>query len=309
MESLALKPMDEKTWRKLVLDTANHFGLLSNQIIQDWMGWSLLKQLTKGHENLFVFKGGTSLSQAYQLIDRFSEDIDLAVREVKSGYAFRKNVKSTILSTAKQIGFQVLNLNDIQSDRDFNLYQLGYQSSFSSEAQTLSKMKLEVMFLYPPYPYTSRPITCYLQRYLMRDEKLSLADFNLEPFYMLVQAVERTFVDKLFALCDYHLKNDYRLHSRHLYDLHQLITKEDLNVNLIKELIPKVRKDRSIFPKANPSSLTDTNVKELLQNILQQDVYQSDFNLVTSQLIINSISYRDCKRALLSMLKLLFESK
>ena len=37
MESLALKPMDEKTWRKLVLDTANHFGLLSNHPRLDGM--------------------------------------------------------------------------------------------------------------------------------------------------------------------------------------------------------------------------------------------------------------------------------
>ncbi len=81
----------------------------------------------------------------------------------------------------------------------------------------------------------------------------------------------------------------------------------NLNFELIRELIPKVRKDRSVYPKANPSSLHNTNVKELLQNILQQDVYQSDFILVTSQLIVNSISYRECKKALQSVLDQVFD--
>ena len=35
-------------------------------------------ELAKG-ELPFVFKGGTSLSKAYNLIDRFSEDIDLSM--------------------------------------------------------------------------------------------------------------------------------------------------------------------------------------------------------------------------------------
>lgn len=38
----------------------------------------------------FVFKGGTSLSKAYNLINRFSEDIDLSMQ--KSQHKLRKNV-------------------------------------------------------------------------------------------------------------------------------------------------------------------------------------------------------------------------
>jgi len=52
-----------------------------------WVCW-LLKQLYSipEFEDMFVFKGGTSLSKCFDLIHRFSEDIDLAVDFVKLGF-------------------------------------------------------------------------------------------------------------------------------------------------------------------------------------------------------------------------------
>ena len=34
----------------------------------------------------FIFKGGTSLSKVYQVIDRFSEDLDLGIHPSHLGY-------------------------------------------------------------------------------------------------------------------------------------------------------------------------------------------------------------------------------
>lgn len=50
-------------------------------IEKDWWVTMVLKALSKTrHSNLMSFKGGTSLSKGWNLIKRFSEDIDIAIR-------------------------------------------------------------------------------------------------------------------------------------------------------------------------------------------------------------------------------------
>ena len=56
---------------------------------------ALYNQLPDGHPNL-LFKGGTSLSKAFGLIDRFSEDIDLVV--YRDGLGFEGERDPTVTS-------------------------------------------------------------------------------------------------------------------------------------------------------------------------------------------------------------------
>jgi hypothetical protein len=64
------------------LTTANRLGAPVGNIEKDfWVCWTLdalYHQLPSGQPRL-LFKGGTSLSKAYGLIERFSEDIDVTV--------------------------------------------------------------------------------------------------------------------------------------------------------------------------------------------------------------------------------------
>lgn len=66
----------------LFLTTANRLGAPLINIEKDfWVCWTLnalYHRLPAGGPRL-LFKGGTSLSKAYGLIDRFSEDIDVTV--------------------------------------------------------------------------------------------------------------------------------------------------------------------------------------------------------------------------------------
>lgn len=68
--------------------TADKKGLPKNIIEKDfWVCWTLkqLFSLSDIGENL-IFKGGTSLSKAYQLIERFSEDIDISIDKKYLGF-------------------------------------------------------------------------------------------------------------------------------------------------------------------------------------------------------------------------------
>src|SRR6202162_6510066 len=57
---------------------ANTSGLMPHLLEKDiWLVWSLQHLFTGPYAEHLVFKGGTSLSKAYGVIRRFSEDVDL----------------------------------------------------------------------------------------------------------------------------------------------------------------------------------------------------------------------------------------
>src|SRR5579864_2298768 len=68
--------------RDLFIGTGNRLGTVQQNIEKDfWVCWTLdalFNGLPPGGPRL-LFKGGTSLSKAYGLISRFSEDIDITV--------------------------------------------------------------------------------------------------------------------------------------------------------------------------------------------------------------------------------------
>ena len=68
-----------------------------------WVCW-MLKQLftIKELDGMLVFKGGTSLSKCFNLIHRFSEDIDIAVDFEKLGFIGTKDPRRAVLSNTKR---------------------------------------------------------------------------------------------------------------------------------------------------------------------------------------------------------------
>lgn len=77
MDRFAELPVDER--RLYFEQAAARLGMAPAIVEKDfWVYWVLRKifssDLLKHH---FVFKGGTSLSKVYRLIERFSEDVDL----------------------------------------------------------------------------------------------------------------------------------------------------------------------------------------------------------------------------------------
>lgn len=70
----------------------------------------------------------------------------------------------------------------------------------------------------------------------------AIAKYKLEPFDIRVQTLERTLVDKVFAICDYLLDNKTKRQSRHIYDLSRLLSLVALDDNL-KVLIKEVREN------------------------------------------------------------------
>ena len=79
---LTVLAASEKDRRDLFVGTGNRLGTSEQNIEKDfWVSWTLnalFNELEAGGPRL-LFKGGTSLSKGYGLIERFSEDIDITV--------------------------------------------------------------------------------------------------------------------------------------------------------------------------------------------------------------------------------------
>ena len=71
---------DKEAFAELISGAANELAIPTNVIEKDYYVTITLKALEEKTKDL-VFKGGTSLTKCYQLLDRFSEDIDLLFSE------------------------------------------------------------------------------------------------------------------------------------------------------------------------------------------------------------------------------------
>jgi hypothetical protein len=96
--------LDRSDRLDLFNETAARMGLNPVIIEKDfWVCW-MLKQLFAIKElgGMLIFKGGTSLSKCFNLIQRFSEDIDIAVDFEKLGFVDEKDPRRAELSYTKR---------------------------------------------------------------------------------------------------------------------------------------------------------------------------------------------------------------
>lgn len=104
-------------------------------------------------------------------------------------------------------------------------------------------------------------------------------------------------MDKVFAICDYYLRDEKSRNSRHIYDnISRILTKVKINGEL-KTLVESVREVR----KPNKTSLSaqnGVNVSELLQKIIDMQFYKKDYVNSTEKLLIKPVNYATAVLAL-----------
>lgn len=84
---------DKELFEQAVLRASDDMGIEAGIIEKDYFVTLMLKEIVKSQPDI-LFKGGTSLSKCYKLINRFSEDIDLnLIGDEKPGESKRKNLK------------------------------------------------------------------------------------------------------------------------------------------------------------------------------------------------------------------------
>ncbi len=295
---------NKKDFRELIIATASNTpGLQNHQVEKDYYVSLFLKELSKLENNVeIVFKGGTSLSKCYDVIDRFSEDIDLTIKfpNAKAGRGLRKRLKENIVATIDKLGMKFLNPNAVQSDRDFNSYEVEFERLFESTLEMIQHIKIETIAVYKPYPCLKRPVSNYITKYLFELEEGPnlIKKYDLETFEMSIQSIDRTFIDKLFAICDYHLEETYERYSRHIYDIHMIWNSGILDEEVVAKITDDVISNRQRLSAHNPSSKPGSRPKDILQEIIDHKVFESDYNDITLGFIYKKVSYETCIKTL-----------
>ncbi|MBQ8956044.1 MAG: nucleotidyl transferase AbiEii/AbiGii toxin family protein [Lachnospiraceae bacterium] len=276
-------------WKEIIETVAAEEHRATQMVEKDTIHSMILLGLAKSELPL-VFKGGTSLSKAYGLIDRFSEDIDLSMNR-KPTESEKKKTKSLIMSIAEGLGLFLLNPEDIQSRHSYNKYVFEYESLFSDIPLELI---IETSFYQSVYPVEKHIVGCFVGRFCEKRGITLPIPFEAGSVQMNVQSLQRTFVDKIFAVCDYRIQDMQDRDSRHLYDIAKLLPEVKFTPEL-KALIIEVREDR-MQSKNNPSAQLKYNIPEMLKEIISSRFYESDYNNITKKLLYEEMSYEEAIR-------------
>lgn len=237
-----------------------------------------------------VFKGGTSLSKCHHVIDRFSEDIDITFSNTLT-QGQRKKLKNDIIANiSKELDLPIVNWNETKSRRDYNCYIFDYKPiEDTTEKNLFSGVKMEVALGTVAFSTEKKLVDSYIYQYLSKENMDIVREFGIEPFEMTVQSLERTFADKVFAICDYYMEGKVKRHSRHIYDLYMLLPKIILD-DAYRELVAEIRNHRarmSICPSAQPG----VDVSELLKEIITKEIYRADYKEITTYFQNHPLEY------------------
>ncbi len=271
-------------WKEIIETVARELGRSEQMVEKDTIQSMFLYELAKS-ELPFVFKGGTSLSKAYNLIDRFSEDIDLSMNR-RPTQSERVKSKELIIDIAENLGLVLSNPEDIKSRYDYNKYVFKYESLFSVIPLEII---IETSYYQSVYPVDKHVVGSFVGRFCLDRNIILPVPFEAAEVMMNVQSVERTFVDKVFAVCDYKIQNMQDRDSRHLYDICKLLREVELNEEL-DQLIDMVRDDR-MQSKNNPSAQLEYFIPDMLKEIIRSRFYEPDYKNVTQKLLYEDISY------------------
>lgn len=216
-----------------------------------------------------TFKGGTSLSKAYQAIERFSEDIDITIdrkylglqitdEELKTfsrkqrdktlqelaiqGHTFIKSLQPQLESKLSSlISHGNITINFSQSD-PLSL-EIFYPSCIKSSYNSYIKHRIYIEFGVrgDSYPTETRTVRSYLHETI---KQLSDVDVSVNVLLPI-----RTFFEKVTLLhAQAHTEDTYERLSRHYYDLHQLVQKGYLKEATAQiELLQSVISHKSLF--------------------------------------------------------------
>lgn len=213
----------------------------------------------------------------------------------------KKNLKYAIIDTCKELDFELLNLEEIRSRRDYNKYQIQYPIYFK-ESGIKQYLLVETVFMVKAYPDERKKVSSLICDFWKeKGYKESIIEFEMEPFEIRVQTLERTFVDKVFAICDYSISNKISGHSRHIYDLYKLLSKISINEEL-KDLVKEVKEDRKKHEHCF-SAQDSYHIPSLLKRIIDEKVYYKDYEDITRKVLYDDTSYETSIKVLYKIIE------
>lgn len=211
---------------------AQQFGIQEIYIEKDyWITVALHRIFHAPIGSYVVFKGGTALSKAHHLVERFSEDVDLVIVRNADDSGSRLKSKLKAISTAVIDVLPELEVEGITNKlgmirKTAHSYPKGnYQGIYG---QVREFIVLESTWLGNFEPYVTRAVDCYISKMLTRTgQQEMIVKYNMAPFEVRALSVERTLCEKIMSLVRFSQTEypitDLRNKIRHIYDLHMIL--------------------------------------------------------------------------------------
>ena len=220
---------------ELIANAAETIGLPQVYVEKDYWVTHALKCLSESdYAEQAIFKGGTSLSKAYRLVHRFSEDIDLAVIAGHLRDGPRKKLLKRIEEAASAGLISVGNDSRISKGSKYRktVYRYPRHTAEEEFGQASAELLIEVNAFTTPEPVEVLPVQTIIADALMRQGMEDLIEeYGLKVFPVQVLSVRRTLVEKLLGIVkdSYHDDPVARISNRirHLYDICQILKREE----------------------------------------------------------------------------------
>jgi hypothetical protein len=303
--------LPDDTKRETLKEAKEKTGFEPYIIEKDWWVVQTLRLVSQMDvADQLVFKGGTSLSKAWNIIDRFSEDVDLAINREFFGFSgdlstnqIRKKLRpmsneyfSNGFLSALQKAFNDAGMEDVQlavvdnkgSDDDPVKIAVTYPSVVDYSTYVLPQVLLEI---------GSRSL---IEPSSICSFKSMIGDvFSDQPFadsdvHIRCVNPERTFLEKLFLLHEEHQRPTEKMlingRSRHFYDICQ-IAKTPFAEKAIadKELYKNIVAHRERFTKISGVDYT-SHFPPTLNPIPSAEMmpkWKEDYEKVREQMIVD----------------------
>lgn len=235
----ALKKEEKQT---ICNSLADRIGLPAAAVEKDWWMVQTLRLIFNMDvaEHL-VFKGGSSLSKTWNIIERFSEDIDLALDREYLGYS--GDITRTQVGKLRDKSFEYISktfypelkyqftkagfvdvriqIEKIKSpDQDPLIIDITYPAVTDQSNYLLPKVLLEIGSRSLREPFTNRKIRSLISEHHSNKKfaDVSVTIPTVNP--------ERTFLEKLFLLHEEFQRSEEKMRvdrlSRHLYDIQRI---------------------------------------------------------------------------------------
>lgn len=220
-----------KLYKQAVRFASEQIGLPEIYIEKDyWLSLVLKAIYSEQIGDQVVFKGGTSLSKCFSLIDRFSEDIDLSI--IKSPDDSSNQLSNKLKAISKivsdiipEVQVEGLTRKMGKNRKTVHSYSKEFQGDYGHVRDSLV---VEATWLGNPEPNQKVMINSYIGTMMEQSNQGDLIkEYDMQPFEVKAQDPKRTICEKIMSLVRFsHSENpveDLKKKIRHVYDLHQLI--------------------------------------------------------------------------------------
>lgn len=309
---------DQIIFNDLLLNASMHLSIPLSFVEKDYWITLVLSRLAKSkYVDQSVFKGGTSLSKGYNLIERFSEDVDIAIINDKGKTG--NEIKTIIRTIEKEI---TPDLTELQMDgvtsKGSRFRKSVFEYAATEKANANNKLIVEINSFANPFPYQRLTIKSMVFDFLEQtNNEKYIEQYNLQSIEVNVLSKEQTLLEKLVSLIRFSFKENTVVSIsekiRHFYDLYYLMKNAECIEFVASDSFKKkfdaiMQHDREMFeePKGwQAKSISESPLVTDFSSIWKQlkEKYQTELSALAYRPIPNENDVAKCFEELIKRIK------